>query len=115
MGFFGRLSKGAAQERQIEEALYSQVTSELKDGIIRDGLWTKAFAKAGGNELKTRAIYCELRVQSIKDEINLSTIALEEDRKQRENASIKSGNKNKFCEHCRTEYNENWARCPNCR
>ncbi len=115
MSFLGRFSKRAAQERQLEEALYSQVTSEIKDGIIRDGLWAKAFAKSGGNELKARAIYCELRVQSIKDEINLSIIAQEEDRKQRELASIKSGNKNKFCEQCRTEYHENWARCPNCR
>lgn len=115
MSFFGRFSKSAAQERLLEEALYSQVTSEIKDGIIRDGLWTKAFAKAGGDELRTKAIYCELRVQSIKDEINLSIIAQEEEEKLKRKLSIKDGNENKFCEQCRTEYNRNWARCPNCR
>jgi hypothetical protein len=145
MSIFGRFSKGSARERLLEEALYNQVNAEIKNGIIRDGLWTKAFVEADGDELRAKVLYCELRIQSIKDEIYVSQqiVASAEKQRQQQEMSMVARDKaiggrfqsikdeiyasqqraekdrkkrgNKFCEQCRTEYNKNWARCPNCR
>jgi len=54
--------------RLSEEAIYEMVAEEVQKGIRREGLWVKAYAQAGGDETKAKAIYIELRRQSLIDE-----------------------------------------------
>lgn len=56
----------------MEERLYEQVVTELTNGHRRDGLWAKALANADGEEERTKALYIQYRVQSLKDETELS-------------------------------------------
>jgi len=55
-------------KRIDDEKIYNQVLSEIESNNFRKGLMAKALAKAKGDEKKSRAIYIELRYQSIKDE-----------------------------------------------
>jgi len=56
------------EEKFSEEALYAAVLKEMESGIRKDGLWAKALAKSEFNHDKAKALYIELRVQSVKDE-----------------------------------------------
>jgi len=56
-------------DRLSEEAIYELVADELKRGQRREGLWVKAYSQAGGDETKAKAMYIELRKQSILDEM----------------------------------------------
>ena len=58
--------------RLVEERIYEQVLREIESGIRRDGLWAKALQKSRGNEQEAKALYIEYRVQSIKDEAEIS-------------------------------------------
>jgi hypothetical protein len=60
-----------------EETLYSKVVGELRDQGPRQGLWAKAFAEAGGNELSARAAYLRLRVQQLAEEERQKEVAIE--------------------------------------
>ena len=55
-------------KRIDDEKIYNQVLSEIESNNFRKGLMAKALAEAKGDEKKSRAIYIELRYQSIKDE-----------------------------------------------
>ena len=57
--------------RLKEEAIYSAVMKEMKAGLKSDGLWGQAIAETEGNEKKAKALYIKLRVQALKDEINI--------------------------------------------
>lgn len=53
----------------VEEKLYAHVAMELKAGDIRQGLWTKATAKADtSSEADVRRKYIELRVEFLRAE-----------------------------------------------
>ncbi len=52
-----------------ETALYEKAATEIENGIINKGLWTKALSTADGNEEKQKAIYIELLVDYFKKEI----------------------------------------------
>ena len=52
-----------------DEAFYLQAAEEIKSGNMNPALAAKAFAKAEGEENKTRAAYMELRVQQLKLEV----------------------------------------------
>jgi len=54
------------------------VVEELANGQRRNGLWAKALANSGGQEEKAKALYIRYRVQSIRDEIEISEAAKEE-------------------------------------
>ena len=65
-----------------DEKYYETVARELRENRINDALWTKAIAKSGGAEDKTKATYIQLRVdQLIKEEQQqaLSETAVAED------------------------------------
>ena len=62
-----------AATRIQEEQLYEIVAIEIDQGVLRPGLWAKAFAKSNGEENVAKANYIELRVQSLKDEIEVFT------------------------------------------
>jgi hypothetical protein len=68
----------------IEDGIYAQVGEELESGNTDKGIWTKAFAHAGGDDKSTRVSYIQLRVAKL--------LALEEDRQKRyaENERIRS-------------------------
>ena len=73
MSFWKKVKQTAIVSRLVEEKLYEQVLREIESGTRRDGLWAKAFQKSRGNEEEAKALYIEYRVQSIKDEAELST------------------------------------------
>ena len=45
---------------------------EIESGIRRDGIWAMALAEANMDQSKAAATYIKLRVQSLKDEIDLT-------------------------------------------
>lgn len=51
-----------------DEAFYSQVAEEIQAKKMSPGLWTKAFAQAGGDTERTRAVYIKLRVAQLVSE-----------------------------------------------
>lgn len=69
---FDKLRRASAASRLIEEQLYEQVVNELANGKRRNGLWAKALANSEGIEDKAKALYIQYRVQSIKDEVEIS-------------------------------------------
>lgn len=58
-------SDDAVYEQAVEELTYEQVAEEMSANNIKQGLWTKAYAKAGGDEKATKAQYIKLRVEQI--------------------------------------------------
>ena len=73
MSILSKWRVGRARDRLLEEEMYQMVNAEMEQGIIRDGLWTKAIAKSGGDENGTKAHYITLRVQSMRDELALAS------------------------------------------
>ena len=71
MSIFNNLMKSRAESRLTEEMIYAQVLEEIQNGIRRDGLWAKALAESNMDENSAKARYLILRVQSIKDEIEI--------------------------------------------
>ena len=55
--------------KEIENQLYAKASEDMENNTIHKGIWTRAFAKADGNESRQKAIYIELMVQHYKDEI----------------------------------------------
>ncbi|MDB9885164.1 hypothetical protein OAC94_00990 [Gammaproteobacteria bacterium] len=55
--------------KEVEHKLYEKASIDIKNNHIDDGVWTKAFSKAEGDEVKQKAIYIELIVEHYKDEI----------------------------------------------
>jgi len=88
MKFFDRIKASTAVSRLLEEKMYKTVLDELSDGIRRDGLWAKALAKSNGNDGKAKSLYIEYRVQSIKDETEITKV----------NQEILNGNEKKYQE-----------------
>jgi len=68
------LKKLFAERRLKDEAIYAHVLNEIESGHRRDGLWAKALADSKFNENETKSRYIKLRVQSIKDELDLAQI-----------------------------------------
>lgn len=84
MGLVDDVRLRGASSRITEEALYAEALREVEAGLRRDGLWAKALAKTGMRQQDAQAYYLELRVQSLRDEIDLvvQDAALEARRKQ---------------------------------
>lgn len=68
---FSTFRKRNIANRKTDEALYSIIASEINRGIRHEGLWLKALERANGNSEKQIAEYISLRVQSLKDDINI--------------------------------------------
>jgi Ankyrin repeat len=78
MSFRKKAKRTAIVDRLVEEKLYEQVLREIEAGMRRDGLWAKALQKSRGNEQEAKALYIEYRVQSIKDEAEISAALSEQ-------------------------------------
>ena len=81
-----------------ENALYEKAANDMDNNIINKGIWTKAFAKAEGDELKQKAFYIEIIVEHYKDLIRageeLATIlATEEEKRQKQEFKIQQESK----------------------
>lgn len=72
MSFWKKIKQNAMLGRLVEEKLYEQVLREIESGIRRDGLWAKAIQNSNGNDQEAKALYIRYRVQSLKDEIDIS-------------------------------------------
>jgi len=51
-----------------DEILYERVSREMAEGDIKEGMWTKAFANAMGDEGKAKALYIRMRVEQLARE-----------------------------------------------
>ena len=60
------------QSRLNELVLYEFVAEELSQGIEHKGLFAKALAEKKGDEQEAKGRYIELRVQMLKDQIDLA-------------------------------------------
>ncbi|NDC79073.1 MAG: hypothetical protein EBZ67_14565 [Chitinophagia bacterium] len=56
-----------------EETLYEIVGREIHAGSVRMGLWTKAFATVHGDVQEAKALYVEMRVEQLREEIRLQS------------------------------------------
>ena len=97
MSFINDLKNSNAKIRLTEEKIYAEVMREMKDSILRDGLWAKAMSEVNFDEKKAKAKYIKLRVQSIIDEIaihneNLNR-KLEQETKEANKRKIKNARK----------------------
>jgi len=63
----------SSESRVAEEQLYEIIAEELDVKKMRKGLWMKAFAQAKGDEALAQALYIDLRLQSLKDELQIYT------------------------------------------
>ena len=78
--------------KEVEHKLYEKASIDIENNDIDKGVWTKAFSKAGGDEVKQKAIYIELMVEHYRDEIRageeiakvLATKAEKEKERQRQ-------------------------------
>lgn len=68
--------KSRIASRLLEETLYAEALREIENGVRRDGLWARAVAKSGGNQESAKALYIDLRVQALRDELDLYRIQL---------------------------------------
>jgi hypothetical protein len=54
-----------SEMESIEDRIYTQVGEELESGSTDKGIWTKAFAQAGGDDKNTRVLYIQARVAKL--------------------------------------------------
>ena len=68
MSFFSSAKAKLAASKLAEDQLYAQAAEEVASGQIRQGLWAKAIAETGGDEVAAKAHYLKLRVEIMKAE-----------------------------------------------
>ena len=51
-----------------EHSMYEKIANDLDANNIDKGVWTKAFAKSGGDTVKQKALYIELMIEHYKKE-----------------------------------------------
>ena len=52
---------------EAENALYEKAANDIDEKIIDKGIWTKAYSRAQGDEVKQKVFYIELIVEHYKD------------------------------------------------
>jgi lipopolysaccharide export LptBFGC system permease protein LptF len=72
MGIVDDIRLRGASSRISEEVLYAEALREIEDGLRRDGLWAKALAQSNMRQEDAEACYLKLRVQSLRDEIEIA-------------------------------------------
>jgi len=89
MGIVDAVRLRGAALRVDEEMLYAEALREMEDGLRRDGLWAKALVECNMRQSDAQASYLKLRVQSLRDEIEIVLDQLRRnDRLERENAKL---------------------------
>ena len=92
MGLVDEIRLQGVVTRISEEMLYAEVLREIENGIRRDGLWAKALSQSNMQQDAAKAQYIKLRVQSLKDEVE---IALQNISKQTANLKVLSSHQSK--------------------
>jgi hypothetical protein len=72
MGLVDEIRLQGVTTRITEEILYAEVLREIESGIRRDGLWAKALSQSNMQQDAAKARYIKLRVQSLKDEVEIA-------------------------------------------
>jgi hypothetical protein len=70
--------------KNFEDWAYGQVGKELDSNNPDNGVWTKAFAQAGGDDKQTRVLYIKTRVEKL---VAMEQARLEEIRRSQEDAN----------------------------
>jgi len=78
--------------KEAELQLYAKVAKDIENNDINNGVWTKAYAKSGGDVAKQKSIYIELMVELYEDrlraeeelEVILASVANKEKAKKQE-------------------------------
>jgi hypothetical protein len=65
--FYRRKDRKLKTKEAGEDKFYEEVARELQEKTLVAGLWTKAFAEAGGDDAKARAIYIKYRVAQLAE------------------------------------------------
>ena len=55
--------------KEAELKLYEKVAKDIENNDINNGVWTKAYAKSGGDVAKQKSIYIELMVELYEDRL----------------------------------------------
>ena len=84
---FRKKNPNEAKQRLHEEELYGIAYAEIANNEIKHGVWAKALVQAQGDESKAKALYIELRLQSILDEMAVAHDMLEHERKMKQEAT----------------------------
>lgn len=63
------LSSRSYETSKQEELLYEFVATELEEGTLSKGFWTKALAETGFDDARARALYVKMRVASLNAEL----------------------------------------------
>ena len=71
MVFFKSKDKLSIFQRQQETKLFEFVMDEIANNNRQKGLWGQAIVKSNGDEKKAEAEYIKLRVESLKDELEI--------------------------------------------
>lgn len=85
---FRKKNPNEAKQRLQEEELYGIAYAEIANNEMKHGVWAKALVQAKGDDAKARAIYIELRLQSILDEMAVAQEALEFENKKRQEEMV---------------------------
>ena len=71
MGLFKGKDKLSIFQRKHETYLYELVMEEIAKNERQKGIWGQAIVKSNGDEKKAEAEYIKLRVESLKDELEI--------------------------------------------
>ena len=77
LSLFGEIQDQAPKDKaektdhpsdERNEELFASAWDEIKNQNVKQGLWAKAFADAGGDKERTKSIYLEWRVKQLIEE-----------------------------------------------
>ena len=100
---FEKIKANISSKRLTEEKLYAQVSNEILSGKIRDGIWAKATADAGGVDAKAKSLYIKYRVKAIQDETIILDVMQEEEEKEEKEKLYKIAEKKRIAEKERSD------------
>ena len=111
MAFFKSKDKLSIFQRKHETYLYELVMEEIAKNERQKGIWGQAIVKSNGDEKKAEAEYIKLRVESLKDELEIqeqeeiekATIQAELDKKAKEEKEKKAKEKAKTKQQIKLE------------
>ena len=71
MAFFKRKDMLSIFQRKHETYLFQLVMDEIANNGRKKGIWGQAIVKSNGDEKKAEAEYIKLRVETLKDELEI--------------------------------------------
>lgn len=99
MGIVDEIRLRGVSSRVSEEMLYAEALREVEDGLRRDGLWAKALSQSNMRQDDAMAFYLKLRVQSLRDEIQLAMEELQRTTRRARDHANQSLSQQRSIEH----------------